>query len=111
MTSPYSIYGLSKPGVYVELVHLFCQLTKIHCRFGRENNSSYEQYQNGYWHGMVNHIRNEKYDISYPLFGPTKEVFEIVDFSEPIGEDQVFFVTRRPALSISLSHILQSIIF
>lgn len=57
---PFSTYGSSKPGIFVELVVMFCQLSHIQCYFEREHDLLYRHFENGSWSGMINFIKSGK---------------------------------------------------
>lgn len=108
---PFSTLNSSKPGIFGELVVMFCQLSNIQCHFGRENHSSYGHFENGSWHGMMNLIINGKYDISFPAFTITVDRLEAIDFSLPVAEEEFLFVTRTPVISVSSFKLFQSMVF
>lgn len=104
---PYSIYNSTNPGINVELVLLFCQFSKLHCEFFRENHSSYGYFENETWHGMIKLIKDEKYDMSFSGFAPNEQRFQVVDFTSPVGIEDVLLVTRKPTVSFNaMSHLM-----
>lgn len=109
---PYSIlYNSDAPGICVEIVSLFCQMSHLNCRFGRENNGLYGHKENGTWNGMIKLIQDGIYDISFPMFTPSQQRFEVVDFTPPLTTEELLFVTRRPSVSITNSYLLHSTVF
>lgn len=112
---PYS-YGVRNESnneqiFHKDFVYLFCKTSNVTCEFHTSPDNDYGYFTNGKWHGMVKHISDGLFDLSFPYFTLNKERFEVIDFSTPVIYIPLILVTRKPDLSISSINLLSPFVF
>lgn len=111
---PYS-YGIpteanGTTGIASSFLYMFCQMSNITCLYYNYSEGDYGYETNGTWHGMVNEIKNDVYDLSFPFFTPTTERLKIIDFSDPVTYEPIYLVTRSTFKDNNLN-LLSSLVF
>lgn len=98
-------------GIAAELVYLFCQTPNIMCQFDVSPDENFGIFENGTWNGMVKHIKDGLFDLSFPYFTASRQRFEVIDFSAPIFFEPVVLVTRKPEISNYQIDLFSSLVF
>lgn len=88
------------PGMYIELVKVFCVSLNVKCNLTLAPSGSFGHYENNTWHGMVKNIAEKLYHLSLPCYTPTYQRYNVVDFSNVVYEEPVVLVTRSPMSSV-----------
>lgn len=86
-----------KRGIAVDAALTVCDYLNVTCTFAWATDpKDYGRYINGSWTGLTGDVVNGRFDASVPLFFPTAQRQEVVDFSSPYFYFDYVFVTRMP---------------
>ncbi|MCP3668812.1 MAG: transporter substrate-binding domain-containing protein, partial [Gammaproteobacteria bacterium] len=67
------------------------------------DHETYGAKTNGTWHGVIRQIMDGEFHTSLPAFTPLAERAEVVDFTYPVMENNLVFLTRKPSGSSAIS--------
>lgn len=93
-----------------EFLYAYCETQNVNCDFQESPDDQYG-YFNGTWQGMVKHIHDGMFELSFPMFTPSSQRFEEIDFSIPIAYIPLLLVTRNPKLSAISIDLLSPFVF
>ncbi|MCP3662861.1 MAG: hypothetical protein GY696_10250, partial [Gammaproteobacteria bacterium] len=94
------------PGFLVEFCFLILELLGIPLSKQRLIAVDHETYGakiNGTWRGLIRQIMDGEFHTSLPVFTPLAERAEVVDFTYPVKQNNLVFLTRKPSGSSAIS--------
>ncbi len=84
-------------GLWPELTTIILQIAGIPLEsqlLVPSDSTSYGSKINGVWNGVIGRIKDGTVDVSLPLFTDTEERREVADFSYPVLQTKIAFLTR-----------------
>lgn len=85
-------------GIAFEAAALVCEILSLTCEFELFDSYEYGKLdESGNWTGMTRALMDGRYDTSLPVFTPTYDRFQVLDFTQAYFFSNTVLVTRMPS--------------